>query len=135
MGQLDVQSLLKGLQGDGVAALSQTTKSDEAKVNTVLKNALPVLIGKMSDNASTKEGAASLNKALNEHKTGDTIDIASFLQQADSEDGEKILGHILGKDKDAATKALSKKSGLSSISVSNILTLVAPLFSLDLANS
>ena len=89
MGKFDVKSLLNVLQGDGVAALSQTTKSDEDKVNTVLVNALPVLVGKMSDNASTEEGAASLNKALNEHKTGETIDVASFLKTADSEDGEK----------------------------------------------
>ena len=68
MGKFDVQSLLKIMQGDGVTTLSQATKSDEDKVNSVLVNALPVLVGKMSDNASTKEGAASLNKALNEHK-------------------------------------------------------------------
>ena len=127
MGKMDVQSLLKVLQGDGVATLSQATKSDEAKVNAVLADALPVLVGKMSDNASTKDGAASLNKALNDHRTGGTIDVASFLKTADSEDGEKILSHILGSDKDAATKALSQRSGLSSKKVSSILSLVAPL--------
>lgn len=135
MGKFDVQSLLKIMQGDGVTTLSQATKSDEDKVNSVLVNALPVLVGKMSDNASTKEGAASLNKALNEHKTGDTIDVASFLKNADSEDGEKILSHILGSDKDAATKALSKKSGLSSKKVSSILSLVAPLLLSQLGNN
>ena len=135
MGKFDVQSLLKVLQGDGVATLSEATKSDEAKVNSVLTNALPLLVGKMSDNASTKEGAASLNKALNEHKTGDTIDVASFLQTADSKDGEKILDHILGSDKEAATKALSKKSGLSSKKVSSILSLVAPLLLSQVGNN
>ena len=72
MAKFDVQSLLTVLQGDGVATLSKTTKADENKVNAVLQDALPVLIGKMSDNASTKEGAASLNKALNEHMTART---------------------------------------------------------------
>lgn len=64
MANFDVNSLLKQLQGGGVETLSKTTGADTAQVNTVLKDALPVLIGKMSDNASTKEGAASLNKAL-----------------------------------------------------------------------
>ena len=135
MAQMDVNSLLKQLQGGGVQTLSKAAGADEAQVNAVLKDALPVLVGKMSDNASTKDGAAALSKALNEHKTGDVIDAAAFLKTADSADGQKILGHILGSDKDAATKALSKKSGLSSSKVSTILSLVAPLLLSQIGNS
>ena len=135
MANFDVNTLLKQLQGGGVETLSKTTGADANKVNTVLKDALPVLVGKMSDNASTAEGAASLSKALNEHKTGDVIDAAAFLKGADSKDGEKILSHILGSDKDAATKALSKKSGLSSSKVSTILSLVAPLLLSQIGNN
>ncbi len=135
MGKLDVNSLLNLLEGGGVQTLAATAKADEAQVNAVLKDALPVLVGKMSDNAATKEGAESLNKALNDHKTGGAIDVASFLKDADSADGQKILGHILGSDRDAATKALSKKSGLSSSKVSTILSLVAPLLLSQLGNN
>ena len=135
MGKFDVNSLLKLMQGGGVQTLAATAKADETKVSQVLTDALPVLVGKMSDNASTKEGAESLNKALNEHKTGSVIDVASFLENADGKDGKKILGHILGSDQEAATKALSKKSGLSSSKVSTILSLVAPLLLSQLGNN
>lgn len=135
MANFDVNSILKQLQGGGVETLSKTTGADSAQVSAVLKDAIPVLVGKMSDNASTKEGAASLNKALNEHKTGDVIDAAAFLKDADSADGEKILSHILGSDKDAATKALSKKSGLSASKVTSILSLVAPLLLSQIGNN
>ena len=135
MASFDVNSLLKQLQGGGVQTLAKNVGANEAQVNAVLKDAVPVLIGKMSDNASTKDGAASLNKALNEHKTGDVIDAAAFLNGADKTDGDKILTHILGSDKDAATKALSKKSGLSSSKVSSILSLVAPLLLSQLGNN
>ena len=65
---------LMGLVGsDGIETIAKATKTDKSKVSAVLTDALPVLVGKMSDNASTREGAASLNKALNEHKTGDVI--------------------------------------------------------------
>jgi len=135
MGKLDVNSLLNLLEGGGVRTLAASAKADEAQVTAVLSDALPVLVGKMSDNASTKEGAESLNKALNDHRTGGAIDVASFLQNADGADGQKILGHILGDDQDAATKALSKKSGLSSSKVSTILSLVAPLLLSQLGNN
>ena len=135
MGKLDVNSLLNLLEGGGVRTLAASAKADEAQVTAVLSDALPVLVGKMSDNASTKEGAESLNKALNDHRTGGAIDVASFLQNADGADGQKILGHILGDDRDAATKALSKKSGLSSSKVSTILSLVAPLLLSQLGNN
>ena len=134
MAGIDLNSLMGLVGGDGIEALSSITKTDGSKVSAVLTEALPVLVGKMSDNASTKEGAASLNKALNEHKTGDVIDTAAFLKAADSKDGKKILGHILGDDQKAATKALSRKSGLSGSKVGTILTMVAPLLLSQLGN-
>ncbi|MBQ6234792.1 MAG: DUF937 domain-containing protein, partial [Clostridia bacterium] len=134
MAGVDLNSLMGLVGSDGVEALAKATKTDKSKVSAVLSDALPVLVGKMSDNASTKDGAASLNKALNEHKTGDVIDVASFLNGADSADGKKILGHILGGDEAAATKAISKKSGVSNSKVSSILSLVAPLLLSQLGN-
>ena len=113
MAGVDINSLMGMIGSDGVKTLAKLTNTSGSKVKTVLNDALPVLVCKMSDNASTREGAASLNKALNEHKTGDVIDVASFLSTADSKDGKKILGHILGGDEAAATKAISKKSGVS----------------------
>ena len=134
MAGIDLNSLMGLVGGDGVEAIAKATKTDKSKVSAVLGDALPVLVGKMSDNASTKDGAKSLNKALNEHKTGDVIDVASFLSTADSKDGKKILGHILGSDEAAATKAISKKSGVSSSKVGSILSLVAPLLLSQLGN-
>lgn len=134
MAGIDLNTLMGLVGSDGVDALAKSTKTDKSKVTAVLSDALPVLVGKMSDNASTADGAASLNKALNEHKTGDVIDAAAFLNSADSADGKKILGHILGDDEAAATKAISKKSGVSGSKVSTILSMVAPLLLSQLGN-
>lgn len=134
MAGIDMKSLMGLVGSDGIEALAKSTKTDKSKVTAVLSDALPVLVGKMSDNASTKDGAESLNKALNEHKTGDTIDAAAFLASADSDDGKKILGHILGSDEAAATKAISKKSGVSGKKVGTILSTVAPLLLSQLGN-
>lgn len=134
MAGIDMESLMGLVGSDGIEALAKSTKTDKNKVTAVLSDALPVLVGKMSDNASTKDGAESLNRALNEHKTGDVIDVASFLQNADSDDGKKILGHILGSDETAATNAISRKSGVSNKKVGSILTAVAPLLLSQLGN-
>ena len=134
MAGIDLNALMGMIGSDGVQTIAKMTKTSGSKVNAVLTDALPVLVGKMSDNASTKAGAESLNKALNEHKTGEVIDAAAFLKSADSDDGKKILGHILGADEAAATKALSKKSGVSGSKVGTILSLVAPLLLSQLGN-
>ncbi len=131
---IDLNALMGMIGSDGVQTIAKMTKTSGSKVNAVLTDALPVLVGKMSDNASTKAGAESLNKALNEHKTGDVVDAASFLASADAEDGKKILGHILGSDEAAATKALSRKSGVSGSKVGTILSTVAPLLLTQLGN-
>lgn len=134
MAGIDLNALMGMIGSDGVQTIAKMTKTSGNKVTSVLNDALPVLVGKMSDNASTKAGAESLNKALNEHKTGEVIDAAAFLKSADSNDGKKILGHILGADEAAATKALSKKSGLSGNKVGTILSMVAPLLLTQLGN-
>ena len=135
MAGFDVNSILKLVAGDGIAALGKSAKADEGQVKTLVSAAVPLLIGKMQDNTASEAGAASLNAALNEHKGDDISDVASFLTNADSADGQKILGHILGDDQSAATKALAKKSGLSGSQVTKILALLAPLLLTMLGNN
>jgi len=127
MAGFDVTSILGMLSGDGVKALSTNAKADEGKVQTLVTAAVPLLLAKMQDNTASKAGASSLNKALSEHKDDDITDVASFLSNADTADGKKILGHILGDDQSATTKALSKKSGLTSAQTGKILSALAPL--------
>ena len=135
MAGFDVTSILGLVAGDGVKALSNTAKADENKVQSLVTAAVPLLIGKMQDNTATKAGAFSLSKALKEHKDDDITDVASFLSNADAADGKKILAHILGDDQAAATKALSKKSGLTSSQTTKILVALAPLLLTLLGNN
>ena len=127
MAGFDLNSIMSLVTGSGASALGKSVGADEKKVNSVVSAAVPLLIGKMEDNTSTKAGAKSLNKALSDHAGDDITDIASFLSNADTDDGEKILKHILGDDQNKTTKALSKKSGLSNKQVTGILAALAPL--------
>ena len=116
------------LTKDTIAQLAKGTKADEGQVESLLTSALPVLMQNMANNASTKEGKDSLAKALSQHaaKTN-TTNVTTLLKQADTNDGEKILGHLLGGSKNDITDALAAKSGLSSKNTLMLLATLAPV--------
>lgn len=135
MASLDVSSLLGMLSGDGVSALGKSADTKKSQVSSVLDSALPLLLTGMKNNASTKAGASSLNKALKDHAKNDTSDIGSFLQNVDLSDGGKILTHILGDSKESEAASIAEKSGISSDQVMTILSAVAPLLLSKLGSS
>lgn len=94
--------------------------------------ALPVLTGAMQRNASTPDGAAGLLGALSGKHDGSVLDNLDgfFGGGVDDDvltDGSGILGHVLGAKQNNVQNALSKKSGLDSGTISQILTIAAPL--------
>ena len=135
MANLDISSLMGMLSGDGISALGKSADAKSSQVSGVLDSALPLLLSGMKDNASTKAGAASLNKALKDHAKDDTADIGSFLQNVDLADGGKILTHILGDNKKTAVDGIAKKNGISSDQVTTILSSLAPLLLTKLGSS
>ena len=113
------------LSGDVIEALAKSTGASKKDTSSVLANALPTLMKSMASNASTKEGAKSLEKALNDHTSDDAL--STLLGNIDLEDGSKILGHILGNDSDSVKSTVSKKSGVDSDLTATILSSAAPL--------
>lgn len=70
---------------------------------------LPSLVKAMDKNASTKDGAAALAKALEQHKDDDVDDLSGYFDKVNTEDGAKILQHILsGKDTSFKNNLASK---------------------------
>lgn len=108
-----------------ISAIAKSAGSNKKETTSVLANALPALVGKMADNASTKDGAESLAKALDDHTTSSGI--SSLLKNIDAEDGAKILGHILGSDTDSLESAVAKKSDATKKDTANILASAAPI--------
>ena len=116
------------INSETIAQLAKSSKADEKQVENLLGSALPLLMQNMANNASTKEGKDSLAKALSQHASkGGTTNVTTLLKQADTNDGEKILGHLLGGSKNDVTDALAAKSGLSSKSTLMLLATLAPV--------
>lgn len=115
-----------------ISGVSGSTGTDENRTGSVLTMALPVLMKAMERNASTPEGAQGLMGALSSKHDGSILDnlgglFGGGVDDHVKEDGDKILGHVLGNRKQGVEKILGEKSGLDAGSVANILKVAAPI--------
>lgn len=119
-------TLMNGvLSGSGAQALATNSGASNDQVQSVVSSALPLLLQSMASNASDKDGADSLAGALADHAKTDGS-LAEQLQNADTEDGAKIIAHLLGGNAEKVETTLAKKNDLSSDQVSAILATLAP---------
>lgn len=125
---MDIQDILSQLlSSDALKGLSKASGASQKDVKKVITEALPQLLGAAEKQAKSGDTADGFTKALSDHAKDDTSDIKGFLKNVDLEDGAKIIGHLLGKDKSSTTKALAEKTGVTSQKTGNILSSLAPL--------
>nr|WP_321223787.1 DUF937 domain-containing protein [uncultured Psychroserpens sp.] len=115
-----------------ISGVSGSTGTDQNKTSSVLTMALPVLMKAMERNASTPEGAEGLMGALNGKHDGSILDnlgglFGGGVDDNVKQDGDKILGHVLGSKRQGVEKIIGEKSGLDMGSVANILKVAAPI--------
>jgi hypothetical protein len=134
-----LQDLLGQQQGgEALNEISQNVGADSSMVNTAIQMALPALMGGLANNASTPEGAESLNNALAHDNHAGVLDniggLAGMIfgsQQAAppprQADAGGILGHILGSNQGQVAQEVSQKSGLNMGQVAQILMFLAPI--------
>ncbi|QRM90139.1 DUF937 domain-containing protein [Lacinutrix sp. WUR7] len=114
---------------NGVAG---STGNDSNKTAGLLTMALPVLMKAMERNAATPEGAEGIMGAINGKHNGSILDnlgglFGGGVNDEVTNDGDKILGHVLGDKRQNVEKVLGEKSGLDMGSVANILKVAAPI--------
>lgn len=115
-----------------ISGVSDSTGNDQNKTSSVLTMALPVLMKAMERNASTPQGADGLMGALSGKHDGSILDnlgglFGGGVEESVTQDGSKILGHILGNRQQGVEKIIGEKSGLDTGSVGNILKVAAPI--------
>ena len=127
-----LQLLLGSLTSDNsVNSLAKKTGISSKLVSKLIVMAVPLLIKYMTKNASTTSGAQSLLSALTKHNG--TRSMSEQIDDVDEEDGQKILGHILGNDKEQVFTTLAKETGLQTNEVSKGLGALAPALLTGLA--
>lgn len=115
-----------------ISGVSGQTNQPTNKTADVLTMAMPVLMAAMKRNAATPQGAEGLMGALNNKHDGSILDNLGgfFSGGVDANvmnDGDKILGHVLGDKKQGVENIIGQKSGMDSNSVAQILQVAAPI--------
>lgn len=115
-----------------ISGVSQQTGQPENKTGDVLSMAMPLLLGAMKKNVSSPQGAQGLMSALSSKHDGSILDnlgglFGGGVDEAVTNDGAGILGHLFGGNQNNVENALSKKSGLDAGSIANILKIAAPI--------
>lgn len=114
-----------------ISGVSGSTGQDTSKTGSVLTMALPVLMKAMQRNAATPQGAEGLMGALKKHD-GNILDNLGDLfkggvNQEVTNDGGKILSHVLGNRQQGVEQVIGQKAGIDAGSVGNILKVAAPI--------
>lgn len=104
---------------------------NEKEASTAVTTAMPAILAGMTKNASSKEGAESLNKALESKHDGSLLDnLSSMLQGSVGElqrDGDGILGHVFGGNRSAIEQGVARQAGISSGKAGSLLSTLAPI--------
>ena len=125
---MDMSSILGALlSDDSVNTMSKKTQSNSSQVQDVVSMALPYLLKGMGNQAGNKDTVGALVSALTDHSKKDASDVGSFLDNVDPDEGAKVVGHLLGSDKDNVTEEIAKKSGIDTTQVLQLLATAAPL--------
>lgn len=115
-----------------ISGVAGSTGQDQGKTGGLLSMALPVLMKAMERNASTPQGAEGLMGAISGKHNGSILDnlgglFGGGVDEQVTNDGDKILGHVLGNNRAGVEKVLGQKAGMDSGAVASILKVAAPL--------
>jgi hypothetical protein len=109
------------------------------------QNVFSTLMGAVTKNASTPQGAESLNNALDKNHAGGggvMDNLMSFLGNgatenvsAKAEDGNGILKHILGGKQEGILQGLSQMNNMSPDATKSLMATVAPMVMSMLGNA
>lgn len=126
---MDIFQMIKDelVSNQSMDALSKSLGADKKQVAKATEALIPTLLESMNSNVQSKEGLNSLLGALDDHSNAPVDNVDGFLKNVNLKDGEKILGHLLGKNTDIVKKDVASKSGLSQDSTSKLMMMLAPL--------
>lgn len=102
--------------------LAQQVGADEETTRQAAEHLIPTLLGGMQANAQDEQGAQSLFDALGEHAGQ-----APSLDQVDTQEGQKIVSHVLGANQDEVINQLGGLGGADSSILKKLLPILAPL--------
>lgn len=100
---------------------------DEQTAEQATRQVLPALLAGMHANAQDPGGAQSLAQAVDQHHDG-LLDGGVDVGQVDTGDGDKIVGHVFGDNRDQVVNQLGSVAGPDGGAlVRKLLPILAPI--------
>lgn len=126
---MDLQDMLKDLMKNPniLKEMGNKVGASEKEVQKATLMGVPTLVEALNQNAKQGGSKESLARAIDNHKHDDVDNLESFVGKIDLNEGNKMLGHILGQDRNNVENKISSSSGLGSNQVQSLLSLLAPM--------
>lgn len=112
---------------EDTASMAQRADVDERDFGKIIALGLPILLQAINRNNKDTQGLASFSQALDQHQ--DTRQFNSFgelVNQVDTNDGDKILGHVFNNDQGIFDR-IANTLGVTPGAVKRVLMLLAPI--------
>ena len=124
-----IQMLSSQLSGDAVGQIGRQIGIDDDKAQQAVGMALPMIIGALNRNTNDPAGAESLTNALKKDHDGSILNnlVQAFTKQETINDGQAILGHVMGSKKSGFVSSVSKATGMDSEQVTQLFAMLAPV--------
>ncbi|MFP3855162.1 MAG: DUF937 domain-containing protein [Anaerolineales bacterium] len=124
-----IQILVGQLSGDTVGQISRQIGVDESKAQQAVGMALPMLIGALNRNTNDPSGAEALTNALKRDHDGSILNNLpqAVTRQETINDGQAILGHVMGNKQSGFLNSVSKATGMDPDQVAQLFAMLAPV--------
>jgi hypothetical protein len=125
-----IEDLLTGALGGGaLSKIAAQLGTDEAGARSAVGAALPKMVGRLQQNASSDDGAQALSDAINRDHDGSVLDgVDDHFDRGDSDGmGSKILGKVFGADRDGVEDELAQETGLDKSKAAGLMGMLAPV--------
>lgn len=108
--------------------VSQKAGLNAGQTASIMSVALPLILKAINRNTSTADGLASFNQALKDHADDPQFDsLAGYAENVDTNDGDKMLTHVLSDNKGGIIEQIANTLGLTPDAVKRVLIIVTPL--------
>jgi hypothetical protein len=124
-----LQSIAGQLDSNSIAQMSSAIGIKDESTQAAIGLALPVLLGALSRNTSTDEGAESLTNALGRDHDGTILQDVSgnITRQEVMDEGSAIIGHVLGQQEKGVENSIGRSTGIDPQNVAMLMSMLAPV--------
>lgn len=122
---MDIFNMLGGM-GQAQQTVGNQLGTNPNQTSAAMEAAVPLLLGALTRNATQPGGLDALTGALDRHD-GSALDAFGQGQIPDTQDGQKILGHVFGGQQQAAANAVGQRAGIDPRMAMQVLSMLAPL--------